>query len=95
VPFTAHVVLTSASDGTPFAKALSASFKAQKEDLAAALTPDTKAQRTSAQQKAISDAFDVEEGVFSAVVELKKAQYLAYLKLKAAGLTPRYNVSGP
>ena len=110
-PFTAHVVFTSASDGTLFSKVLASTFKSQKDDLAAALTPESKAQRAQAQQTAVSDAFDAVSVVLSAQADLdkasdqdnkpklalvlQKAQYLANLKLQAAGLPPRYAVTGP
>ncbi|MBX3625038.1 MAG: hypothetical protein KF892_08515 [Rhizobacter sp.] len=109
-PFTAAVTFTSSSDGTLFGKTLSSTLKAQKDDLAKALTPETQAQKDAEHQKAIAAAFDAVGVVLDAqaaldkatdatrprlALALQKAQYLANLQLQAAGLAPRYNVSGP
>ena len=109
-PFTALVTFTSSSDGTLFGKVLASTFKSQKEELAAALTPKTKVQRAEEQQKAMSEAFDAIGAVLDAQaaldkatdatkaklsLDLQKAQYLANLKLQAAGLPQRYEVAGP
>lgn len=108
--FTAFVTFTSASDGTLFGKVLTSTFKAQKDELTAALTPQSKMQRADEQQKAIASAFDAVAAVLDAQAELdkatdqtkprlaldlQKAQYIANLKLQAAGLPARYSVSGP
>lgn len=109
-PFSALVAFTSASDGSEFGKALASAFKAQKDDIVAAVTPQSKSQKAEAQQKANEAVFDAIAAVLDAQsavdkatdkekprleVDLKKAQYLANLKLQAAGLPARYPVNGP
>jgi hypothetical protein len=109
-PFTAVVTFTSSSDGTLFGKTMASTFKAQKEDLVAALTPEGKAQKAENRRKATEEAFDAVAAVLDAKatldkadektkprleLDLRKAQYLANLKLQAAGLPARYPVTGP
>lgn len=110
-PFSAIVAFTSDSDGTLFGKTLASTFKAEKDSLVTALTPRTKEQRAAEEEKEVTTAFDAVAGVMKAQgaldaendptrkpqleLELRKAQYLADLRLQAAGLPKRYNVSGP
>lgn len=108
--FTAFVSFTSASDGTLFGKTVASTFKAQKDELTTVLTPQSKAQKAEEQQRAIAAAFDAVAAVLDAQValdtateatkprlalDLQKAQYIANLRLQAAGLPPRYAVNGP
>lgn len=110
IPFTALVTFTTTTDGTLFGKAVADSFKGQKEELATALTPSTKAQRQADHEKAIGEAFDAVAKVLEAekalnegsdadkpelAVKLQKEKYLANLKFATAGLPPRYDVAGP
>lgn len=109
-PFTALVSFTVSSDGTLMGKTLASTFKDQQDELRAALLPKPKAQRESEREDAIKAAFDAVADVLSAeaalaagnaaskpqlVLAVKKAQFLANQRLRAAGLPSRYDVSGP
>ena len=110
-PYAALVTLTSSSDSTLFGKSVTAAFKAEKDNLTTALIPKSDADSAAAAQKLTTDAFDALSLVADAQyaldketedakkdklrVALRKTQYLADIKLLAAGLPARYNVSGP
>jgi hypothetical protein len=110
-PFSALVTFTNTTDGTLFGKTLASTFAAQKSDLILALSPKTNAEKDAAEQKAMSNAFDAiadvddaKKALDTSTVEadkpklltlFKKAQYLANMKLLAAGLPARFDVAAP
>jgi hypothetical protein len=110
-PYSALVTFTNTTDGTLFGKTLASTFTAQKADLILALSPKTKAEKEAAEQSAMSNAFDAIAAVDDAqkalntstvkadepklLTLLKKAQYLANMKLLAAGLPARFDVAAP
>lgn len=109
--FTARVTLSSASSASLIGEALATTLKDQKDGLVDAITPKTRAERELLQDTAIRAAFDAVAAVLEADEALaantdtaktaklrlaqQKAQYLADIKLQAAGLPARYGVTAP
>lgn len=110
-PFNVLVTLKSETSATALARAVASTFKDEKQKLTDVLTPTSGAERAQQQQAAVAAAFDAVSAVLEAERalaanedktkvdglknEAQKAKYLADLKLRAAGLPARYNVSGP
>lgn len=109
-PFTSVVTFTSTTDGTLFGKAFTESFKGQKDNLVTALLPKSSDEKAQSSDKAIEAVFNALALVLEAektlamaaeadkpkrALELRKAQWEADNKLKAARLQPRFNVTGP
>lgn len=110
-PFNATVALTSESAATLWANAAAGAFKDEKQKLVEALTPPSSSARAQQVETATVAVFDAINSVLDAERNLatnedkskteglrnqvQKAKYQADLKLRAAGLPPRYGISAP
>lgn len=103
--FSGVVTYSTGSSATLLAKSISDAFSEQKEGLLTALKPKTAAQVATANQAAVREAFDAVRTVLERQsllegagandkakleLDLRRAQYDADLKLRAAGLPDKY-----